>query len=555
MVPGGRSKAILNVGVFSAVVLGRITCAPISAVAASVPVAHCQTGDLTETGLQGQVPIADRTDGRAAIGYNCNLKLLGSYADPIDVTHQQTAGWASLDMYKNCVYYGQASGTGVTNVVDISDPTHPMLTATLNTPAMVNPWESLRVNARRGLLVADHSSSSSLDVYDVSQDCRHPKLLRSLGMPTAMGHEGWFQPDGMVYYMSCNCASGVWAIDLNDPSNPKEMASFSDAGIIHGGSISADGTRGFLCHDGNLNETQYLQMGFTDSLVIVDTSDIAMRRPNPKIRVISSLPWTDNLACQGTYPITYAGHPYVVQYGESSNPATRHCASTSTRNFSAPRIVDIADEKTPVEVSNLFLEVDDPANCAQVQADYPGRSVALLPLVGGGQALFIYDVHHCSPDRLENPTILACEQFLAGLRVYDIRDPQHPRELAYYNKGTVSLTDQTVDAAVSRPVVLSDRGLVVWTSEFSGVHVSSFEGGVFPLSGGGSCTDYFYSQYNPAICISAGAVAGPVVSAHSPLPNTASIPRLVITFGTSGALALLVAAASLWVQRRRREHV
>src|SRR5947209_19694249 len=45
-----------------------------------LPLAHCQKGDLTETGLQGQVPRPDRADGRAAEGYNCNLRLLSSYS-------------------------------------------------------------------------------------------------------------------------------------------------------------------------------------------------------------------------------------------------------------------------------------------------------------------------------------------------------------------------------------------------------------------------------------------------------------------------------------------
>src|SRR5947209_14952662 len=54
-----------------------------------LPLAHCQPGDLTETGLQGQVPRTDRADGRAAQGYNCNLRLLSSYSRlPYDPAEQ-----------------------------------------------------------------------------------------------------------------------------------------------------------------------------------------------------------------------------------------------------------------------------------------------------------------------------------------------------------------------------------------------------------------------------------------------------------------------------------
>jgi hypothetical protein len=68
--------------------------------------AQCQPGDLVETGLQGQVPIPDRLDGRAARGYHCNLAQVGAFgARRDDPTQQWTTGWANFDTYKNCAYY------------------------------------------------------------------------------------------------------------------------------------------------------------------------------------------------------------------------------------------------------------------------------------------------------------------------------------------------------------------------------------------------------------------------------------------------------------------
>src|SRR5882724_6802278 len=195
--------------------------------------AQCQPGDPVETGLQGQVPRADRSSGRAANGYACNLVLVGRY---------ESSGFASFDTYRNCGYYsdnpgavGTMADTG-TVVLDLSDPRHPVKTADLTARAMRDAGESLRVNARRGLLVADHygnghgdrrgngSAYPWLAVYDVSQDCRHPKLLADVAMPHGRGHEGWFAPDGMTYYMRNSGSSAAVPVDLTDPTQPRELA-------------------------------------------------------------------------------------------------------------------------------------------------------------------------------------------------------------------------------------------------------------------------------------------------------------------------------------------
>lgn len=512
-----------------------------------VPQAHCRPGDLPETGLQGEVPRADRIDGRAAMGYNCNLKLIGSYQqNPYDPTQQNTNAWATLDVYKNCAYYGQDSQPGLTPtefatadsgvvVVDLSDPAHPRQTAFLTTPAMQDPWESLRVNARRGLLVGDSTGQPFLDVYDVSHDCAHPKLLFSGNMPTAVGHEGFFQPDGTVYYMSCDCSSGVWPIDLTNPSQPKEMGQFTDVGTVHGLSISDDGTRAYMC-----------EQAPTDAVEIVDTTDIDNHRAHPQHHVISTAPLPDNAICQSTYPVSYGRRKYVIQYGEQPN---QHCPDSTITNFSTPHVVDISNERNPVVVTDILLQVDQPSNCSSVVADYDPRDVAFVPGIGAGGALFMYDVHHCSPDRLHDPTILACAYFLGGMRVFDIRNPYSPKELAYYNMGDIKGPAgigfyPEIDDAISRPVILADRGLIVWTTEWSGIHVATFEGGVFPFPGYDTCPtgdDYLFKQYNPgAMCGPGSSVealtrSGYGVNESSAGSSTSAAEVATITSGTTHA--------------------
>jgi hypothetical protein len=465
-----------------------------------VPKAHCQPGDAVETALQGQVPLTDRRSGRAAQGYACNLRLVG---------HYPSNGFASFDTYGDCGYYsdnpgalGTQADTG-TLVLDLSDPAHPRKTDYLTARAMRDTGESLRVNARRGLLVADHygnghgdangngSAYPWLAVYDVAQDCRHPKLLADVEMPHGRGHEGWFAPDGLTYYMSNYGSRRVVPIDLTDPSHPKELAVWPYA--VHGGSVSEDGTRAYLAG---------MKPGPTE-LLVVDTSDVGPGKANAG-RILGRLPLPDTNANQNAYRLDYGGHPYAVSFGEL--PAFPHapCSVPRNQNFDAARMVDLADEAHPRIVARFLNEVQDPANCARVVNDGQTTTRGLdrgdLTWAVVAPALFQYDDHYCTPDRLHDPTILACAQIMSGLRVYDIRDPFHPKEIAYYNPGTLGPSDETVDWALARPVVRRDLGQIWLVTTFGGFHALQFEGGVWPFKDAPACGrgyDYWQAQYDP----------------------------------------------------------
>ena len=74
-----------------------------------------------------------------------------------------------------------------------------------------------------------------------------------------------------------------------------------------------------------------------------------------------------------------------------------------------------------------MLEVHDPKNCAKFLTEPP-------ELVGAGlppQPLD-YSTERCAVDRPINPTMAACGSRGTGTRVYDIRDPLHPAEIAYW---------------------------------------------------------------------------------------------------------------------------
>src|SRR5262249_42424654 len=121
--------------------------------AALVQKAKCGANDRTETGLQGQTPLADRQSGATAQAYNCNLAKVGQFQG-------EGASW-QLAWSDNCAYYDQANDNTVppthpgTVVVDVSDPTNPKAVTYLTAHAMLDPWESLKVNPARKILGAD----------------------------------------------------------------------------------------------------------------------------------------------------------------------------------------------------------------------------------------------------------------------------------------------------------------------------------------------------------------------------------------------------------------
>ena len=489
-----------------------------------VPKATCGPDDHPETALQGQVPAALRASGFH--GFNCNLQLLGQ-------SRGDGANWQSTEFrdehHHVCAYHGTSFSTvdrthlGVP-VIDITDAEAPTPTGYLTTTSMLDPWESLKVNERRQLLGADNGHNGGggpeVDIYDISGDCRTPQLLASVavgkadgstGLPhPVIGHEGSWAPDGLTYYGgdlrysytpagSTTATSGqYYAVDTTDPTHPTLITSWTSGIVganVHGLSISDDGNRGYFVSLGGTDPTALTDptKPATDGMLIYDLSQIQARVPNPQVRLVSQLLWKDGAGAQHTIPVKIDGHPYVIFVDEAgsggfSSAAQRQAAcAAGFPPYPMARIIDIKDETKPKIVSRLGLETHDPANCAKVLPD----------LVGLG--IFTYGSHYCSVDNKHHATTLACGYFNSGIRVFDIRNPRHPKEIAYYNPAgetTVSPGSNHVVggnfvaggpdwcSAQVHLHVSEDHGRqgTLWTTcQDNGLLVLKFEHGVWPF--------------------------------------------------------------------------
>jgi len=420
-----------------------------SPVPLTVPKATCGASDTPESGLQGQVPAALRASGFK--GFNCNLQLVGQSKG--DGANWQTTEFKDKAGHK-CAYHGTSfSTTGRTHlgvpVIDITNAAAPAPTAYLTTTSMLDPWESLKVNERRQVLAADNGHNGGggpeVDIYDISNDCRSPQLLSSVAVGKAdgstgtplpiIGHEGSWAPDGLTYYGGDLSTNGgqYYAVDTTDLTKPKLITAWVPGlATVHGLSISDDGNRGYFVSLGGPPFGQSPPVIRTaananNGLLIYDLSEIQSRKPNPQVKLISTFLFVDGGGAQHTINVKIKGKPYIVFVDEATPVGfpvasdLHYACEAGLPVFPMARIIDISDEKAPKQVSRLMLETHDPANCSKVLPDLTGLSI------------FMYGSHYCSVDNRQNATTLACGYFNSGIRVFDIRDPERPKEIAYYN--------------------------------------------------------------------------------------------------------------------------
>ena len=421
--------ALLGLLLSASIALAKEVSGPLTG---SVPRAICGPGDHTESGLQGQTTPQERFSGDSERAYNCNLELVGQYQGEGNYSQDGPAYAGS------CAYFATDRVTtlqkhlGIT-VIDASDPQHPQPTAYLDdAPAALNPHETLKHNDRRNLLAVSLTNGSNFAVYDTSADCRHPVLKGSLDLPGNSAHMANFTPDGLTYYIGQSfegIGGFVQIVDLTDPSNPKQLPpwQYLGNGRPHGIWFNAAGTRMYAGQAGQFGNVGNTAFGTgPDGLVIEDVSDYQFRLANPQIRTVSTVFWDDQGTVEEMYPFSSKGRQYVSSSDESGgNGGVGGAPAACARGASPhgyPNIIDITDETNPKIVAKLRLEVSDPANCAVMLNDPPE--------VGGG--IPAYNEERCVTDRPNNPTMLACAFQYAGLRVFDIRDLSHPKEIAYY---------------------------------------------------------------------------------------------------------------------------
>ena len=407
---------------------------------ATVPKARCGPDDRPETGLQGQgAPLVDQLTGRTKAGYTCNTRLVGETTIGNRGNNVQMA-WAG-----DCAYVATAhpaflyqmdpiDPTVVTShpaglaVIDATDPSNPRHGDILRTRGSADSFEMLtsRDTPTRKIVVAGDYEGKRIDVYDAGDDCRKPKLKASWDLPLP-GHNVTLSPDGKTLYATVGIKqqpiasilfnASVMAVDLTDMADPELIGSFpltDDQGTkwsSHEVDVSADGTRIYAAATTGVGDQAHTPIPFfiprngDGAVLIFDSSDIAARRPDPKLEFISA--WRP-------------GGRHSARVGQVGDQTILVAADELGECLTAayPRIADITDERNPVELSQYRLQVHDPANCPRVLLDMPGAA--------------FYSSHYNDIDSSADTKLGLFPMSMGGLRIADLRDPVRPKEIGYY---------------------------------------------------------------------------------------------------------------------------
>ena len=453
----------------------------------ATPLVPCGAGSRPEPGIDGRVP-AGSADNK---GLWCNLTLVGHQGTEggfkvfryIDVRGHECAFYDTTLMFPLNAFNPSGGSEGVA-VLDMTDPSHPVQTDTLTAVPMVSPHESLNLNVKRGLLAAVNGNLSTypgfVAIYDVHNDCRHP-VLDAMGPYARFGHESGFSSDGKTFYATSTALQAITAIDLTDPTQPHAV--WQGNIYSHGMSLSDDGNRAYIADP-------------KGNLLILDTSQIQARKPNPQAREISRLTWTSVSIPQNAIPFTENGKPYLLEIDEYTQATLNPSASPDA--VGGARIIDISNETKPFVVSNLRLQVDQPAEHAAAAND-PGANSKPQG----------YAAHYCNIPTEVDPKVVACSFIASGLRVFDISDLLHPKEIAYFvappqQRSENGYTDS--DFAMSKPAFAPERREIWFTDGTSGFYVLRVDKSVWPQGATAAPSLQTGASPNARACISRRAL-------------------------------------------------
>lgn len=341
------------------------------------------------------------------------------------------------------LYVGHNGTSGMgTSILDVADPAAPGLVTQLPAPPHTHTH---KVQVADGLMVVNHEKypmgpapaagpySAGLAIYRLDDPFKPNPVGfwestgRGVHRPTFMG--------GRYAHMSAipeGFRDRIWVvIDLGDPANPVEAARWWWPGQREDETPQWPEGERFAAHHALLdNDRAYL--GYDDAgMVILDVSDMTAPRQ------IGSVQW-DGGATHTCLPLPGAGVVVVTDEQQKDGP---HAPERLIR------VVSMAEQRVIAEVPP-----PDPS--------FAERELRFGP----------HNLHENRPNSYRSERVVFATYFSAGLRVYDLADPEHPVEVAHW----------VADPAPGQPEtqandVFVDVDGLIWVTDRAGGGVAVLE--------------------------------------------------------------------------------
>jgi hypothetical protein len=242
--------------------------------------------------------------------------------------------------------------------------------------------------------------------------------------------------------------------DLDDvlPAEVRELRKSGDASSLsHEAWPSHDGTKLYL----GAVTAQFEVFTILDITAWLERD--AGDRPAGPPRIISQRSGRGHSVRTATVRSGDEPRRYVLHSEEAVFGTAYGCLPETLNPFAGaaqPWLTDITDEANPVLVSQFGLEINRPENClAQLSSRVNSSS------------------HYHDVDDTDDSTFAMVSMWESGLRVFDIRDPARPVEVAYFNPADVGATDTMLDKAWGHIRYVADTGHIWFATESGGFWV------------------------------------------------------------------------------------
>src|SRR3954468_7532018 len=317
-----------------------------------IPETTLQGGLTTEkrngpVGPNGPIGFQGEQCGMREVGHN---RLAVDRPDLIPPqTNVDRGSFGDVQIFGHCAYASMRDPSNLnlpttgTAVLDVRVPSNPIWVRTLRTLAMQRAYSALEI--QQGIMIGAFkdfgpNGDNWFDIYDVSGDCLNPKPLavntaesivtRKI-TTTGGNHDGWLTPDTKTYYGipfgGVRILSGpanapvlnptridMHVLDMSDPANPKHLLNWNRLQLpaeiqsrllattnFHDISSNQDGTRVYLALYGgdnslggnNNNPIPAQNQRCSNGLLILDSSEVQARLPNPQLKYVSFRSWCD----------------------------------------------------------------------------------------------------------------------------------------------------------------------------------------------------------------------------------------------------------------------